>query len=394
MTGTGSTSSAYGAGVNAGGGAPTSEGHWKRTILVVDDEPTTLLLLADSLSRRGFDVVKADTMSAAKAAVAHAALDLAILDVCLPDGNGLELCKWIKSQPQTEDLPVLMLSADEDVVTKVASFDAGASDYITKPFQGAELMARVKTHLRLHDAYRAMIAAQAEKLLQLTHAQRAMMPRSEDLPEAQFCLHYEPLNEAGGDLCQVVRVGPRVHDYVIADVCGHDIASAMTTAALQALFQQNCSLLYSPVEILRIVNRVARSLVLDGQYVTGVYARLNRKSGLLTLSNAGHPPAILHRAGGEVEAIQLEGDIVGAFESPVFDVVELRVRPGDRLFLYSDSLVERGMGVGWMHGTEGIIELCRRCSDIPLEETLNRLADLARVDGRISDDTTILGVVV
>ena len=187
--------------------------------------------------------------------------------------------------------------SEQDVRTKVAGFDAGAVDYITKPFHRAEVMARVRTQLRLHAAHRAVIELQALKLAQLASAQQAMIPQPESLPAAGFRLYYRPLQEAGGDFCHVCAVGGSLHDYIVGDVCGHHVGTAMTTAALQALLRQNCSALYSPVEILNTVNRVARSMFADGEYVTAVYARVNRQTHRLTLANAGHPPAILQKCG-------------------------------------------------------------------------------------------------
>ena len=120
-----------------------------------------------------------------------------------------------------------MLSAEQDVRTKVAGFDAGAVDYITKPFHRAEVMARVRTQLRLHAAHRAAIELQALKLAQLASAQQAMIPQPEKMPAAGFRLYYRPLQEAGGDFCHVCAVGGSLHDYIVGDVCGHHVGTAM-----------------------------------------------------------------------------------------------------------------------------------------------------------------------
>ena len=253
-------------------------------VLLVDDDATTLHMLSAMLRQEGIATLNAASVHQARSVIMNESFDLAVLDVNLPDGNGLELCRWVRNLPNCAGIPVLMLSSEQDVQTKVAGFEAGAVDYITKPFHRAEVMARVRTQLRLHAAHRAVIELQALKLAQLASAQQALVPRPERMPDAKFHLYYEPLQEAGGDFCHVSTVGQSLHDYIVGDVCGHHVGTAMTTAALQALLQQNCSALYSPVEILNNINRVACSMFANGQYATAVYARVNRQTRRLTLA--------------------------------------------------------------------------------------------------------------
>ena len=151
---------------------------------MVDDDPTTLTLLSAMLRQEGFAALCAGSLQQARALAGNGGFDLAILDVNLPDGNGLELCRWLGGQPSGTDVPVLMLSAEQDVRTKVAGFESGAVDYVTKPFHRAEVMARVRTHLRLRAAHRSIVELQALKLSQVASAQQALMPQPGKLPGA------------------------------------------------------------------------------------------------------------------------------------------------------------------------------------------------------------------
>jgi phosphoserine phosphatase RsbU/P len=365
-------------------------------VLLVDDDVTTLHMLSGMLRQEGLGTLGAATIEKAKSVITDESFDLAVLDVNLPDGNGLDLCRWLHSQPHCVETPVLMLSSDQDVQTKVAGFEAGAVDYITKPFHRAEVMARVRTQLRLHAAHRAVIELQALKLAQLASAQHALVPQPERLPEAKFSLYYKPLQEAGGDFCHVSAVGRALHDYIVGDVCGHHVGTAMTTAALQALLQQNCSALYSPVEILNTVNRVACSMFTAGQYVTAVYARVNRQTRRLILANAGHPPAIIHKSDGTITALWQEGDVIGAFGAPEFGCHELVVNPGDRVFLLSDALIEypdpASQCLDRKRGVERLIEVCRHYAGAGLDVTLNGLVESVLKGGALSDDITLMAI--
>jgi phosphoserine phosphatase RsbU/P len=365
-------------------------------VLLVDDDPTTLHMLSGMLQQEGIGTLTAGTVESARSVASSDAFDLAVLDIHLPDGSGLDLCRWVRQQPACAGVPVLMLSAEQDVRTKVAGFDAGAVDYITKPFHRAEVMARVRTQLRLHAAHRAVMELQALKLAQLASAQQALIPQPEKMPAAGFRLYYRPLQEAGGDFCHVCAVGGSLHDYIVGDVCGHHVGTAMTTAALQALLRQNCSALYSPVEILNTVNRVARSMFADGEYVTAVYARVNRQTRRLTLASAGHPPAILQKADGTITVLWQEGDVMGAFESPEFGCLEMAVSPGDRVFLLSDALIEgtgtAPGGAGRQHGAERLIAECGRVAAAELGAALAGLVEFALKNGDPSDDMTLMAI--
>ncbi len=117
----------------------------RTTILIVDDEPAIRRFLRTSLGAQDFAIVEADTGAAALAAVARDKPDLLILDLGLPDMDGIEVVRRVRANA---DLPILILSVRDDERGKVEALDLGADDYITKPFGMEELIARVRTALR------------------------------------------------------------------------------------------------------------------------------------------------------------------------------------------------------------------------------------------------------
>ena len=118
-------------------------------ILIVDDTPANLRLLAELLSARGYRVRAVLSGERALAAVASTPPDLILLDIRMPGMDGYEVCRRLKNDPATLDIPVLFISALDDTADKVQGFSAGAVDYISKPVQAEEVLARVKTHLML-----------------------------------------------------------------------------------------------------------------------------------------------------------------------------------------------------------------------------------------------------
>jgi two-component system KDP operon response regulator KdpE len=114
-------------------------------ILAVEDEPAIQRLLGAVLARGGYEVVAAATAREAQAALARGGIDAVILDLGLPDRDGLELIGWVRS---TAALPILVLTARTDITEKASALDLGTDDYVTKPFDGDELLARLRSALR------------------------------------------------------------------------------------------------------------------------------------------------------------------------------------------------------------------------------------------------------
>lgn len=117
-------------------------------ILLVEDDTTLSLGIVYSLEKEGYNVEKTDTVSGAKNIISSKEFDLIILDVGLPDGNGFELCQFIRRDKTT---PVLFLSAEDEEVNIVMGLDMGGDDYITKPFRINELLSRIKAVLRRYN---------------------------------------------------------------------------------------------------------------------------------------------------------------------------------------------------------------------------------------------------
>jgi adenylate cyclase len=125
------------------------EQHRKGNVLVVDDVPTNVTLLANALGHQGYDVKTATNGKNAIAAAQDAIPDVVLLDIMMPDLDGYSVCERLKTHPLTRDVPVIFVSAVYDAASKVKAFKAGGADYITKPFQIEEVLARVEHQLKL-----------------------------------------------------------------------------------------------------------------------------------------------------------------------------------------------------------------------------------------------------
>jgi two-component system, NtrC family, sensor kinase len=145
------------------------------TILIVDDTPANLEVVCDILNDVGYEIATAiDGDRALKRVQAHPP-DLILLDIQMPGLNGFEVCKQLKADAETTQIPVIFMTALGDMDSKVQGFDLGAIDYITKPFQERELLARIKTHLKISQLTETLEKTVEERTTALTELQHTQL---------------------------------------------------------------------------------------------------------------------------------------------------------------------------------------------------------------------------
>ena len=125
-------------------------------VLIVDDLPANLDVLSQALEDRGYNVLVATSGLIALKVAERTKPDLILLDVMMPEMDGLETCKRLKADPEKHDIPVIFLTAKTEMEDVIRGFEFGAVDYVTKPFNSTELLARVETHLKIHRLQKAL----------------------------------------------------------------------------------------------------------------------------------------------------------------------------------------------------------------------------------------------
>jgi sigma-B regulation protein RsbU (phosphoserine phosphatase) len=364
-------------------------------ILIVDDGPVNVELLEGVLQEEGFRTLKANDGPTARA-IGHAERpDLILLDVVMPGESGFETCTLLKSDPLTADIPIIFLSKLDDLANKVNGLRIGGVDFISKPVHGEEVLARVRVHLRIRENNRAAVRQQQARLEELKNAQRSILVRPEDCPEASFAVFYEPLEEAGGDFYDVVQVDSAVFGYFVADVSGHGSSAAFLTSAVKALLRQYTGPLYSPEDTMRGVDAVMRQMLGEEQYLTACYAHLNRRTRRLSVVGAGHPPLILVTASGKAQIVRMDSTALGTFSAVALQRKDLRVALGDRFFIYSDGLIESAPGGGRRAGIDALAEACIQHRGEPLGDAVSAISSQLRPKAKgAGDDLLLLGVEV
>jgi CheY-like chemotaxis protein len=154
-------------------------------VLVVDDDPVNLQVISEVLSSQTFEVAFASDGETALEQIAQEMPDVVILDALMPGMSGFAICERLKADPVTRDIPVLFMTALADVKDRLHGFALGAADYLTKPFERQELLARVKTHLTLRMALRALSEKNAALEVELEARRQVELERAELMQRIQ-----------------------------------------------------------------------------------------------------------------------------------------------------------------------------------------------------------------
>ncbi len=336
----------------------------KHDVLIVDDKPANLRLLAQMLTEQGFKVRAVTSGARALATIEVTPPDLVLLDIKMPGMSGFEVCEELKANPQTHDIPIIFISALDEVTDKVNAFRMGGVDYITKPFQLEEVLARVETHLslralqrRLQDANRRL----ARELALAGSVQSSLLPKElPALPGWKLAVMLQPARETSGDFYDIIRL-PNDHlGLVIADVVDKGAGAALYMAL-------SCTLLRTyaaehPADPARVLSCVNRRLLSDTdacEFVTVFYATLEPATGRLRYGNAGHiPPYLMRRhADVEVQPLARTGIPLGLYEDQTWAEESLQLDPGDALVLYTDGVTDAQNAQGAYFGAEHLLTM-------------------------------------
>ncbi|MBN1641112.1 MAG: SpoIIE family protein phosphatase [Anaerolineae bacterium] len=335
-------------------------------VLIVDDTPANLRLLSQMLAERGYRVRPVPDGALALAAVQAEPPDLILLDIRMPGIDGYQVCERLKADPQARDIPVIFISALDAIEDKVRAFTVGGADYVTKPFQVEEVLARVGTHLalrrlqrQLQDANRKM----AQELALAGKVQTSFLPHNlPDLPGWQLAAALKPARETSGDFYDWFHL-PNGHlGIVIADVCDKGAGAALYMALSWTLIRTYAGAYPAQPELaLSAVNRRMAEDTDTDYFVTLFYGILDPDRGTLAYCNAGHwgPYLVGVRDSAHVQRLIRTGPPLGVSGDHAWERGTASLAPGDVLVLYTDGVTEAQDACGSFLGEDRLLASVR-----------------------------------
>jgi phosphoserine phosphatase RsbU/P len=324
-------------------------------LLVVDDNEDNRYTLTMRLQIEGYENITAvDDGESALELLRTQDFDLVLLDVMMPKVDGYEVLQSLKTSGQLHNIPVIMISALNEIDSVVRCIELGAIDYLAKPFDPVLLRARVGACLenkRLRDEVRAHVARMEGELESARELQFSMLPTNFEkmtaMPRIEIFAMMEPAREVGGDLYDFYEMDDGRFCFLIGDVSGKGVASALFMARTKNVIRLIARLLRgaagsapTPAEIIAAVNQELCQDNTGMMFVTLFFGILDPKTGDIGFVNAGHNSPY-HLAGHNIAPItDCRGRALGVRSSSAYQTGNLTLAAGDAIFLYTDGVTE------------------------------------------------------
>src|SRR6516165_8825128 len=378
--------------------APESQ----KCILIVDDTPINIGMISGALKDSYKTKIATNGEKALSIATGEDKPDLILLDVMMPVMDGYEVCRRLKVNSYTRDIPVIFLTGQTGTEDETKGFEVGAVDYIHKPFSEAVVKARVHTHLTLREAH-AQIARQLveinRELEMARQIQLSILPRSTPkIQGLEIVARYLPMGSVAGDFYDFVVVDDKHVGILIADVSGHGLPSALIASMVESALTWQRPHASEPSRVLSGLNRAIYGKF-EGHFVTAAYLFADMEKGTVTYAGAGHPPLLMWQPKlGRVIDLVENGLVLGLIENPDYSSVCFSPQQGDRIVMFTDGIVEATNSFGSEFGLARLRQILESKHDLPsgrfVDAVLYGLSSWSEhaIGSGQSDDTTLLGI--
>ncbi len=382
-------------------------------ILIVDHDKLSRPILARNLRRDGYAVEGEDDGARALVRLEQEPFDLVLWEVELPGLRGPDLLAWLKQHATLQHLPVVLLSEQKNIETVIRCLEAGADDYLPKPFNPALLKARIRGSME-----RKRLRDQEQKLLATIQAQQQRIDH--ELAEASAYLQsllpapqaepfridwrFAPSSELGGDAFGYYWIDDDHFALYLLDVCGHGVGAALLSVSVLNALRSGAFPeidFRRPGDVLGAANRAFPMERQNNSYFTlwyGVYRRSTRE---LTYASGGHPPALLFGpdvipgpGATEPQKLATKGMIVGGMPDITYSAKTCAVAPGSRLFLFCDGAYEITRPDGTVYTLEEFAQLLGKLPTTVTVDLDNLYGTIRAVRGPqpLEDDFTVVAI--
>ncbi|MFB7815821.1 SpoIIE family protein phosphatase [Paenibacillus chitinolyticus] len=325
------------------------------SIMIVDDNPVNLIVIEKILKSAGysnmhrassamelFDMLKIDNPSSSDLQI-----DLILMDLMMPEIDGIEACKKLQQIEELKDIPIIIITAMGDSIKLAEALEAGAIDYVTKPINKIELVARIKSALRLKyekDWHKENDKRIRSELQLAKNVQSSVLSLPIETEKIRIEAYYNPSYELAGDLYNWYPIDEDRYGVMLLDIMGHGISSSLVCMFISSVLRDTITKFVTPELVIAELNRYMNRLHNDqnhlNYYFTAIYMLVDTKNKTIDYVNAGHPPGFLMNDSGEAIPLANGTCAVGFFE-------EMDIKPGritytgkSRILLYTDGLLE------------------------------------------------------
>lgn len=381
-------------------------------ILIVDDEPFNVDYLEQELEDLHYETLTAVNGQAALEKITSEKPDLVLLDIMMPIMDGFTVLQKAKADAEIRNIPIIVISANNDLQSVVRGIELGAEDYLPKPFEPTLLKARIqssleKKHLRdLQDLYLKSL----EKEFNIArNIQKEFLPA--ELPQIagwEIASHFKAAKEVAGDFYDAFLLPDGKLMFLVADVCDKGIGAALFMTLFRSLIRAaSTGIQFSPTQaqpltpseqLLHTVsltnNYVAETHETANMFATVFIAILDAPSGKVWYINCGNDPALIIGGDGSVrDQLKRTGPAIGALSNASYRVQETHLSPHEMILAFTDGIPDTQNAAGEFFGVTRLTDLLSP-KDTPAALLNKVTSTLASFIGETDqfDDITLLAV--
>jgi len=376
-------------------------------ILIVDDDQLNRSILARNLKREGYGVQIEEDGPRALDLLENGNFDLILWEVQLPSLSGLDMLNLVRKHTTLQHIPIVLLSKIKDMDGVIRCIEAGASDYLTKPFNPALLKARIRSCMErksLRDQEQRLLARikgyQERISVELSEAKAyllSLLPKPMSQPFAADW-RFITSSELGGDSFGYHWIDDDHFALYLLDVCGHGVGAALLSVTVLNLLRShalNGVDFRLPSEVLSAANAAFPMEQQNNRYFTLWYGVYQRSTRTLTYSTGGHPPALLFEPGATVgKKLATRGMMIGAMPESRYPSQSCEIPSGSRLFLFCDGAYEITLPEGRVYTYDEFAALLGWLpSDGPIDlDTIVSQIFHLRGSGELEDDLSLIAI--
>ena len=325
------------------------------TILLVDDNTVNLFVIEKILDSAGYK----DTVSLTSAQMlfdylqldnpnpTFNSVDLILLDIMMPEIDGIEACKRIKQNERFKDIQIIFVTALEDKNKLAEALDIGGIDYITKPINKVELLARIRVALRLkaeldwHTQHENKIQYELDLA---THVQRSLLTPPFKEEKIQIEVSYLPSFNLAGDMYYWHKISEHRYAIVLLDMMGHGISASLVCMFISSVLRESIKQLVEPELVIKELNRYM--LLLHNEkigipyYFTAIYMVVDTEKKTIEYVNAGHPPGFALVDDTKMVPMDKGSCAVGFFDEIEVKKEVITYEKDIQIILYTDGVLE------------------------------------------------------
>ncbi|SCB97985.1 fused response regulator/phosphatase [Bacillus wiedmannii] len=325
------------------------------SILIVDDNPVNIFVIEKILKQAGYqDLVSLNSaqelfeyIQFGEDSSRHNEIDLILLDIMMPEIDGLEVCRRLQKEEKFKDIPIIFVTALEDANKLAEALDIGAMDYITKPINKVELLARMRVALRLKSElnwHKEQEENLRNELDLATQVQRNLLssPLRED--HIKIEASYLPSFKLAGDMYYWYKIDENRYGIILLDVMGHGISASLVCMFISSVLRETIKCLIDPELVIKDLNKYMTLLHNENDnipyYFTAIYLVVDTEKRTIEYVNAGHPSGYVLVDEANVVELNRGSCAVGFFDEIKVEKTVIPFEENAQILLFTDGVLE------------------------------------------------------